>query len=96
MSSKSRKQATIGEMYRWPGKKDSNASCISLLNQDEQSHNKNLKETFKEIFGTSSNEDLNEQTNQIGEGFSFNDEIEDRSNISNQGKETIQVKRLVY
>ena len=67
MSSKRRKQATIGEMYRWPGKKDSDASSISLLNQDEQSQNKNLKETFKEIFGTSSDEDLNEQTNQTGE-----------------------------
>ena len=54
-------------MYRWSGKKDSDASSISLLNQDEQSQNKNLKETFKEIFGTSSDEDLNEQTNQTGE-----------------------------
>ena len=48
-------------MYRWLGKKDSDVSSISLLNQDEQSQNKNLKETFKEIFGTSSDEDLNEQ-----------------------------------
>ena len=81
MFSKRRKRETIGEMYRWLGKKDSHASSLLLLNQDEQSHNKKLKKTFKEIFGSSSHEDLNEQTNTFREGYSFNDEIEDRSNI---------------
>ena len=67
MSSKRRKKVTIGEMSKWPGKKDSDVSSISLLNQDEQSQKKKLKEIFKEIIGTSSDEDLNEQTNQTGE-----------------------------
>lgn len=59
----------------------------------EQSHNNCMKETFKEIFGSSSYDDSNEDAYQASEGVSISDKVGEGSNI-NQGKQKVLKRKF--
>ena len=65
MSQKRKIQATIGEMYGWTKEQTSKIQIDS--NTGGKTHNSQLEQQLHDIFGSSSDNDLDEETNEVEE-----------------------------
>jgi len=70
MSQKRKLQATIGEMYGW--KKGKTSKTQNNLETCEETHNADVEQQLHEIFGSSSDRDLGEETNEVEEEVANN------------------------
>ena len=73
MSQKRKLQATIGEMYRWT--KGKTSKIQNNLETCEETHNANVEQQLHEIFGSSSEHDVDEETNEVEEEVGDNSEM---------------------
>ena len=65
MSQQRKVQGTIGEMYGWTTTKTSKIQKSSET--CEETHNSQMDQQLYQIFGSSSDDDLDEETNEVEE-----------------------------
>ena len=63
MSQKRKIQATIGEMYGWT--KGQTSKTQSNLETCEETHNARVEQQLHEVFGSSFDHDVDEETNEF-------------------------------
>ena len=79
MSQKRKIQATIGEMYGWT--KGQTSKAQNNLETPQETHNAHVEQQLHEIFGSSFDDDLDEETNEVDE------------EVANNSKMKVQTKR---